>query len=238
MHDRIAFVAGATGYTGREVVRELALAGVGTVAHVRPDSPELERWRARFGELGAQIDATAWSIDAMTATLSQLRPSLVFALVGTTRKRAGADGLTAAAAYEGIDYGLTKLLLDASVAAASRPRFVYLSALGARENSGSAYFDARWRAEQAIQATDLPWTIARPSLISGPDRDEARPAERAAAIAADAVLGVLGALGARRTRDRYASMQPADLARGLVRAALDPASARVILHAESLRGSS
>jgi uncharacterized protein YbjT (DUF2867 family) len=235
MDDRIAFVAGATGYTGREVVRELVAAGVRTVAHVRPDSHELDRWRARFGELGAEVDTTAWSIDAMTATLSRLRPTFVFALLGTTRKRAAKDGLTAVAAYEGIDYGLTKLLLDAAVAAGSRPRFVYLSAYGTRENSGSAYYDARWRAEQAIQATGLPWTIARPSFISGPDRDEGRPAERVAAIASDAVLGLLGALGARTMRDRYASMQPAELARGLVRAALDPACERQILHGESLR---
>ena len=34
----IAFVAGATGYTGREVVRLLAERGVRTLAHVRPDS--------------------------------------------------------------------------------------------------------------------------------------------------------------------------------------------------------
>ena len=40
-----AFVAGATGFTGREVVRLLVERGVPAVAHVRPDSPRLEEWK-------------------------------------------------------------------------------------------------------------------------------------------------------------------------------------------------
>ena len=52
---QIAFVAGATGYTGREVVRVLLERGVRTVAHVRPDSPHVDEWRSRFEAQGAAV---------------------------------------------------------------------------------------------------------------------------------------------------------------------------------------
>src|SRR5215217_2597869 len=82
-----AFVAGATGYTGREVVRALVARGVRAVAHVRPDSPRLAEWRERFGEVGADVDATPWEEPAIRAALARWRPTHVFALLGTTRER-------------------------------------------------------------------------------------------------------------------------------------------------------
>lgn len=48
-----AFVAGATGYTGRAVVAELRALGLETTAHIRPNSPQRERWTREFADLGA-----------------------------------------------------------------------------------------------------------------------------------------------------------------------------------------
>ena len=62
-----AFVLGATGFVGREVVRQLCVRGTKTYAHVRPDSKQLADWRARFGELRAEVDTTAWDTAAMAA---------------------------------------------------------------------------------------------------------------------------------------------------------------------------
>jgi nucleoside-diphosphate-sugar epimerase len=78
------FVAGATGLTGRAVVAELRARGWSAIAHVRPDSGALESWRANFDAIGAEIDTTAWEQDALTATLRERAPSVVFALLGTT----------------------------------------------------------------------------------------------------------------------------------------------------------
>ena len=99
---QLAFVAGATGYTGREVVAALTRRGVQTIAHVRPGSADLTRWRERFRTLGATVDETPWELAALRATLAGRRPTLVFALLGTTRARAAREGLTDA--YERIDY--------------------------------------------------------------------------------------------------------------------------------------
>ncbi|MDP6943652.1 MAG: epimerase, partial [Myxococcota bacterium] len=103
-----AFVAGATGYTGRAVVATLRDQGVRTTAHVRPGSPRLDTHRDHFESLGAAVDTTPWSQEAMAATLSTLHPTLVFCLLGTTRhrvaqeRRAGDPALT----YDDVDYGM------------------------------------------------------------------------------------------------------------------------------------
>jgi nucleoside-diphosphate-sugar epimerase len=230
-----AFVAGATGFTGREVVRVLRARGLRTVAHVRPDSPRLAEWRARFEALGAEVDATPWRADALAGTLRRVEATHVFAALGTTRARgreAAARG--ASDTYETVDYGLTRLLLEAAVAAAGRPRFVYLSSAGVTPGTRNAYLAARARLEAELRASGLPFTIARPSFITG-ERDEPRRLERVAASAVDAALGVAARLGARRVADRYRSTTSAALAEALVRLALDPEAEHRVFESESLR---
>ena len=51
------------------------------------------------------------------------------------------------------------------------PRFVHMSALGARDDADYPYMQAKWQAEQAVQGSGIPWTIFRPSVIFGP-KDE------------------------------------------------------------------
>lgn len=232
-----AFVAGATGFTGREVVRLLAAAGISAVAHVRPDSPSLGTWRDRFGAMGASVDATPWDAQALAASIQRLRPEMVFCLIGTTRKRgqAAAAAGRPAESYESVDYGLTKLLADACVAAGHRPRFLYLSAAGASERAGSPYGRARWKAEQAVRTSGLPYTIARPSFIVGEGRDEPRPAELWGARAVDGLLTVAGAVGFRTMRERYRSTSNEVLAAALLRLAQDPAAVDATIESEDLR---
>jgi nucleoside-diphosphate-sugar epimerase len=236
-----AFVAGATGYVGREVVRVMAQErSTATVAHVRPDSSRLAEWRDRVAAAGASVDTTEWDAAAMTETLVRLRPTMVFALLGTTRARgrqAAARGATDT--YETVDYALTMLLLDAAAAAAREtgvtPRFVYLSSMGVSAGTRNAYLAVRWRVEQALRASGLPFVVARPGFITGPDRDDRRPGERAGAAVTDALLAMAGALGARRLRERYRSTTNTALARALVRLALDPAATAAVVESEALR---
>lgn len=233
-----AFVAGATGLTGRFVVRELAARGVTTVAHVRPDSRALASWRERFEAMGASVDATAWEEAALTATLRAVAPTLVFGLLGTTRKRgkaAAREGRDAAAeTYEAVDYGLTAMLRRAAEASGHRPRFVYLSSMSVTPETKNAYLAARAKLERELREGSLPHTIVRPSFILG-DRDEGRPGERLGAAIADGALSLAGALGARRLRDRYASIRGEDLARAIVRLALDPSAEGAVVEADALR---
>lgn len=209
-----AFVAGATGYTGRALVAELAARGVRTVAHVRPDSARLGEWRQSFGRDGAEVDTTPWQPDAMAATLQRVRPAFVFALLGTTRRRARAAARHGRDdSYRTVDYGLTSLLLAAMLRGAPDAHFVYLSAAGAGPRARGDYLQVRWRMEEELRASGAAHTILRPAFITGPDRDEGRPAERAAAAAVDAGLAVIGLLGGRAFRERYRSRTARALAR-------------------------
>jgi uncharacterized protein YbjT (DUF2867 family) len=219
---QIAFVAGATGYTGREVVRVLVGRGVRTVAHVRPDSPRLEEWRQRFEGAGAAVDSTPWVDAEMVHTLSTLQPTHVFSLLGTTRARRRESATRGATeSYEAIDFGLTAMLIRAAVASGSKPRFVYLSSMGVREHTSNAYLAARWRAESLLHASGLPYIIARPSFITGPGRDESRPLERAGAAVVDALASVARVAGAERLASSMRSLTGEELADGLVRYAFD-----------------
>ncbi len=234
-----AFVAGATGYTGLAVVRKLAEDGVETIAHVRPDSPELDERKSRFAGFGAQTDATAWRLDSMTDTLARLRPEVVFCCIGTTMKRKRrlkkAGGDPEQATHEAVDYGLTALIAQAARDSGVAPRFVYVSAIGAGPKATGSYMKARYKAEQAVIDSGLPYVIARPAFIAGSDREEKRPLEHFGASALDGVLAAAAGVGLGKLQKRYRSINAEGLASALVKLGFDPkAENRIVEHAELL----
>jgi uncharacterized protein YbjT (DUF2867 family) len=190
--------------------------------------------------MGARVDTTAWDDAAMAETMTRLAPTHVFALLGTTRargRRRGAAGGSVPDTYEAVDYGLTAILLRAARVAASKgtaPRFVYLSAIGARLDSGNEYVRVRGRLEHEISASGLPYLIVRPAIISGGDRGERRRLERAAALAANVATTLLGVLGARRMRARFRTRTGAELAEAMVRLALDPRTPNMVAEGDAL----
>ncbi len=208
------------------------------MAHVRPDSPRLSHWQQHFTALGAAVDPSPWQPGAIEQALRRHRPHIVFALLGTTRERARRDARAGTdSSYQAIDYGLSSMLLHAAAALAPQPRFVYLSSAGVGEGEprGGSYLHARWRVERELRASDMPYTIVRPSIITGPGRDEQRLLEQMGATLLNATLTVAGKLGARKLADRYRSTDNLELARAMVRLAFDPCAAGGIFHSESLR---
>ena len=227
-----AFVLGATGFVGREVVRQLCVRGAKTYAHVRPDSKQLAEWRARLGELGAEVDTTAWDARAMAARFRELGPEQVYVLIGTTRNKAKSDAVQGNI-YEAVDLGLTKIAVEAARASEVSPRIVYLSSVGADPNARSAYLKARGQAEEAVTTSGLPWVIARPSIITG-EREDGRLGERTAAVVGDGLLAVVGVLGGGKLRARYRSTTPDVLASALIRIGEAPETG-VIVDGAALR---
>ena len=221
-----AFVLGATGFVGREVVRQLCVRGVKTIAHVRPDSSKLAEWRTKLGELGAEIDTTAWNTAALAARWRELKPAQIYILIGTTRAKAKADAVQGDI-YEQVDLGLTKLAASAARASELRPRLVFLSSVGADTGARSAYLRARGKAEDAVKGSGLPWVIARPAIITG-ERDEGRFGEHAAAVVGDGLLAVAGVFGGKALRNRYRSTTADVLASALIRLGEAPEHDRVL----------
>ncbi len=215
-----AFVLGATGFVGREVVRQLCVRGTATVAHVRPDSKRLDEWRTKFGELGAQVDTSPWKVADLAARFRELSPTQLYILIGTTRARAKSDAVHGDI-YESIDLGLTHLAVDAVRQAGSPTRIIYLSSIGADTKARSAYLRARGKAEDIVMRAGVPWAIARPSFITG-ERDESRFGESSAAFVSDGMLALASIVGGRQLRAKYRSTTPDVLASALIRIGESP----------------
>jgi uncharacterized protein YbjT (DUF2867 family) len=126
------------------------------------------------------------------------------------------------------------MLADACVDATIQPRLVYLSSLGTQADTSNEYLRWRWKTEQHIRATGLPFTFVRPSFISGDGRDESRPVESLGAALADSALGFIGVLGAKRVRARFRSRSNVELALAMVKLALDSEAENRIVESEDL----
>lgn len=209
-----AFVLGATGFVGREVVRQLCVRGGKPVAHVRPDSSKLGEWRTTFGALGAAVDASPWNAAVMATALREFRASSLYILIGTTRSKAKSDQVSGDI-YQQIDRGLTEIAVDAAKQIGGI-KLIYLSSVGADAKASSAYLKARGQAEDAVRGSGLPWMIARPSFIVG-ERDEKRLGETIGAGIGDGLLAVAGLFGGKQLRAKYRSTSADVLASALIR---------------------
>jgi uncharacterized protein YbjT (DUF2867 family) len=149
------FVAGATGATGAVFVPRALAAGHDVVWHVRPQSAEKSALgkdpRARVFEL-SDAAALAGAMAGCEAALS---------FVGTMRSR-----FQAGDTYESSDVGSTRQLVNGA-RAASVPRFILLSAIGA--GWAGAYLRMKATCEAIVKESGLRWTVLRPSGLVSPE---------------------------------------------------------------------
>ncbi|CAN5557445.1 NAD(P)H-binding protein [soil metagenome] len=165
-------IAGGTGFLGRHISRALIEAG----HHVTV----LGRDPARVASVPELAGA-----DALRADVTDER-----SLAGTLD---GSDAVVQAVQFpnhpvevpsKGLTYdrfdrrGTENLLREAS--ASSVERFFYLSGAGADPASATRWYRAKGRAEQALKASGMRWSILRPSWAYGP---EDRALNRLATIA-------------------------------------------------------
>src|SRR5688572_27127495 len=146
----IAFVAGATGYTGRVLVEELA---------------QHPTWKARphARAPGKFADAVVCDPRDANALAEGMRGcDAVVQMIGTVRKNFDQGD------YEAIDYGTTVALVEAAKQAGV-PRILLLSSVGAGSARGR-YLAVKRKTEEHVEASGLEHTIFRPSFIAGPGR--------------------------------------------------------------------
>jgi NADH dehydrogenase len=158
MDYREVLVTGGTGYVGTHVCRALIARGFLPRLLVRPESesriPEDIRKGGRI-TLGDVTNRESVENAAQGTTA-------IVHLVGIIREFP-ARGIT----FERLHVTATR-----NVVAAARlwgiPRFIHMSALGARAGGTTGYFDSKGRAEDCVRQSGLRWTIFRPSVIFGP----------------------------------------------------------------------
>ena len=151
------FVTGATGFVGREILRQLHEAGhaIRILARSR-NSPRVQEAMSRWGVEVHPGDVLAPA--SLDGALNGMEA--VIHLVGIIAE-VGAN------TFERVHTGGTRSILGVAQPAGVR-RFVHMSALGTRSNAASRYHQTKWAAEELVRRSGLEFTIFRPSLIYGP----------------------------------------------------------------------
>jgi uncharacterized protein YbjT (DUF2867 family) len=150
-------VTGATGFVGREIVRQLRAAGHTIRILVRsPLSPRVQEAVSRW-----QTDVHPGDVlEAATLEGALKGMDAVIHLVGIISE---VGDIT----FENVHTGGTRNVVAAARQAGVR-RFVHMSALGTRPAAASRYHQTKWAAEELVRRSGLEFTIFRPSLIYGP----------------------------------------------------------------------
>lgn len=154
----VAFVAGATGYTGRALMELFA-----------PANSEKTSWKPRPHAriAGKILDAVVCDPRDVAALTEGMRGcDGVVQLIGTVKSRF-AEG-----DYDAIDYGTT-VALGQAAKAAGVPRLLLLSSLGAGSPRGK-YLQVKRKTEEWVERSGLEYTIVRPSFIVGEGRRAAQ----------------------------------------------------------------
>ena len=155
------FLTGSTGYVGRQVVRDLIAAGHAVACLVRPGSE---------GKLPAdaagRVDIVRGDVLETKTYHDQLQLcEAIINLPGLLREFPR-RGIT----FEGVHYaGAVRLIDEAKKANVSR--FVHMSALGVRQGAIPKYQETKYRAEEYLKSSGLRWTVFRPSLMFGNEKE-------------------------------------------------------------------
>jgi nucleoside-diphosphate-sugar epimerase len=158
-----AFVAGATGFTGRAVQNlDSSAFGLALKLHVRTNSPSQKVLAHDPRIVQCSLD------DPLSLAGSMVGHDAVIQLIGTVRKRFDAN-----TNYETVDLATTRKLLEAAQKVGVR-HFVLLSSSGASLAAGS-YLATKKRTEELVQASRIPFTIVRPGFIAGNAKMTERP---------------------------------------------------------------
>jgi NADH dehydrogenase len=153
---RRIFVTGGTGFVGKSVIRALLAHSLQVRCLVRP---------------GSEADLRGFeSIDRVPGDVLEPRAlaeciegcSAIIHLVGIIREHR----------VRGVTFDRLHTQATANMLAVAREagvkRFLHMSALGTRPGAVSRYHRTKWEAEEAVRASELDWTIFRPSVIYGP----------------------------------------------------------------------
>ena len=149
-------VLGGSGFVGRHIVARLAAAGHRIIV------PSRRRENAKHLILLPTVDVVEADINEPRSLRELLAgATTVINLVGILNE-------SGAATFERAHVDLARHLV-AACQAAGVTRLLQMSALGADPAGPSRYLRTKGQAEAIITASDLRWTIFRPSVIFGPE---------------------------------------------------------------------
>ncbi len=150
-------VIGGTGFVGAALTRELADRGHDvTVLSRSPDDADADLpsgVRTVAGDV-TEYDAVESAFEGQDAAVNLVALSPLFEPSGGSEM------------HERVHLGGTENVVRAAEARGV-PRLLQVSALGADPDGSTAYIRAKGRAEEVVRASDLDWTVVRPSVVFG-----------------------------------------------------------------------
>lgn len=148
------FLTGATGFVGRNMLQRLRERGHAVRALVR--APEKAN---ALGQTGAEL--VAGDVVSGAGLDKGLQGcDAVIHLVGIIIEKGSNT-------FESVHHLGTRNVVEAAKRAGIG-RFVQMSALGVRPDGVAAYQTSKWRGEEEVRKSGIPYCILRPSLIFGP----------------------------------------------------------------------
>jgi uncharacterized protein YbjT (DUF2867 family) len=158
---RTVAVTGATGFVGREVVRQLLDAGFSVRALVRDTAKarDVLATNPRLTLVQGHIHDGNAPAQLVTGA------DVCINLLGIIREVQ--EGPYGGQTFARIHVDATQVLLTACAAQGVR-RFVQMSALGVAPDGRAAYQRTKFEAELLVRRSGLDWTIIRPGMIHGP----------------------------------------------------------------------
>lgn len=209
-----AFVVGATGLVGRQLLAELVA------------EPRVERivavTRRPLDLSHEKLEVLVTELDELEDALAKRQATHAFCCLGTTIAKAGSQ-----AAFRHVDHDLS-LAFGRACVEAGVEKLLVVTALGADPRSRVFYNRVKGELERDLAALGLPELhLLRPSLLLG-EREERRRAE-ALAMALAKPLGALlaGPLA------KYRAIDASDVAKALLAFALEPKSSQAVTIHES-----
>jgi NADH dehydrogenase len=160
------FLTGGTGFVGRHILKKLLADGhsVRLLRRCAIDqslttvlSPfEPHDWKARLRNVPGDVVTTGTLLDyGMEGCDAVIHLVGIIAEKGTNT-------------FDAVHHLGTRNVVEAAKRAGIR-RFVHMSALGARPDGVAGYQTSKWKGEEAVRGSGIPFCILRPSLIFGPD---------------------------------------------------------------------
>jgi uncharacterized protein YbjT (DUF2867 family) len=148
------FLTGATGFVGKHMLKRLLDEGHRVRALVRDPGQAAAAVRDNVEFLAGDV-VSGSGLDAAMAGCDA-----VIHLVGIIAEK-GAN------TFEAVHHLGTRNVVEAAKRAGVR-RFIHMSALGVRPDGVAEYQTSKWKGEEEVRRSGIPFCILRPSLIFGP----------------------------------------------------------------------
>lgn len=145
------FITGGTGFVGTEIQKALkgrnlkVFVRQGSVGQRNPDATYVSGDVTDETSLRGTMDGCKTVIH-LVAIIAEAGDATFDAVI-----RQGTENAIAEAKRAGVEH------------------FIFMSALGVRNDPNYSYFDAKFRGEAAVKESGIPFTIFRPSIIFGPN---------------------------------------------------------------------